>query len=91
MPELNSATEFDRYDITMNVIGGLSDCSVIYKAIDSFFSREDSIRDLASHRNEFDLRTERSRTRVELAVRRSFLQFYNQDHKDLIQTIFQII
>jgi hypothetical protein len=89
MPELNSATEFDRYDITMNVIGGLSDCSVIYKAIDSFFSREDSNRDLASHRNEFDLRTERSRTRVELAVRRSFLQFYNQDHKDLIQTIFQ--
>jgi hypothetical protein len=89
MPELNSATEFDHYDTTINVIGRLSDCGVIYTAIDSFFSQGDSIRDLASNRNEFNLRTEKSRTRVELAVRRSFLQFYNQDHQDFIQAIFQ--
>jgi hypothetical protein len=89
MPELNSTTELGYYDTTINIIGGLSDCGVIYKAIDSFFNQEDSIRDLASHRNEFNLRTEKSRTRVELAVRRSFLHFYNQDHKDLIQSIFQ--
>ena len=56
------------------------------KQLTPFFSQEDSIRDLASHRNEFNLRTEKSRTRVELAVRRSFLQFYNQDHKDLIRS-----
>lgn len=89
MPELNSHTTDGNYDTTINIIGGLSDCALIYTAIDTYFSQEDSVRDLAASRNEFNLRTEKSRTRVELAVRRSFLQFYNQDHKDLIQAIFQ--
>jgi hypothetical protein len=89
MPELNSITACDNYDTTINIIGGLSDCALIYTAIDTYFSQGDSIRDLAASRNEFNLRTEKSKSRVELAVRRSFLQFYNQDHKDLIQAIFQ--
>ena len=89
MSELNSLAALGNYDTTINIIGGLSDCGVIYSAIDAFFSQGDAIRDLATIRNEFNLRTERSKIRVELAVRRSFLEFYNQDHKDLIQAIFQ--
>jgi hypothetical protein len=79
----------DVYDTTINIIGGLRDCSLIYKAIDSYFNQDDSIRDFMSGRNEFNLRTERSRTRVERAVKRVFLQFQNQEHRDLIESLFQ--
>ena len=79
----------DNYDTTINIIGGLKDCDVIYKAIDAYFREDDSVRNLMSDRNEFNLRTERSRTRVERAVNRSFLRFINQDHRDLIEGIFQ--
>ena len=89
MAESNNATNLGDYDTTINVIGGLRDCSVIYKAIESYFSEDDSIRDLVSGRNEFNLRTERSRTRVERAAKRAFLQFKNQDHRDLIRSLFQ--
>ena len=89
MPELNSLALQGNYDTTINIIGGLSDYGVIYSAIDAYFGQGDAIRDLATTRNEFNLRTEKSKIRVELAVRRSFLEFYNQDHKDLIQALFQ--
>lgn len=89
MEESKNITEPGSYDTTINVIGGLKDCNIIYKAIDSYFSQDDSIRDLVSERNEFNLRTERSRTRIERAVMRAFLRFNNPDHRDLIQNIFQ--
>ena len=72
MGEPNKIIEPDNYDTTINVIGGLKDSIAIFKAIDSYFNEEDSVRDLISGRNEFGLRTERSRTRVERAVRRTF-------------------
>jgi hypothetical protein len=81
-------TEPGDYDTTINVIGGLRDCGVILKAIESHFSQTDSFSELVKQRNEFNLRTERSRTRVERAVRKAFLQFKNQDHQDLIQCVF---
>ncbi|NLG18374.1 MAG: DUF1819 family protein, partial [Fibrobacter sp.] len=78
----------DSYNTAINVIGGLKDCSVIFKAIDSHFSQSDSLKELVNQRNEFNLRTERSRTRVEREVRKVFLQFKSQEHVDLIQGIF---
>lgn len=89
MTESSNIIEFGSYDTTINVIGGLKDFSVIYKAIDSYFSNDDSVSDLVIDRNEFNLRTERSRTRVERAIKRAFLQFKNEEHKDLIQGLFQ--
>ncbi|MCK5198103.1 MAG: DUF1819 family protein [Spirochaetales bacterium] len=77
------------YDTTINIIGGLKDSSIIYKAIDAYFNQDNSIRDFVSGRNEFNLRTERSRTRVERAVKRAFLQFRNQEHRDLIENLFR--
>jgi len=77
------------YDTAINVIGGLRDCSVIFKAIDSYFNQSDSLKELVNQRNEFNLRTERSRTRIERAVRKTFLQFANQEHQDLIFGIFK--
>lgn len=88
MTELNSTIELGDYDTTINVIGGLRDCGVIYKAIESHFNEGDTLKDLISERNEFHLRTERSRERIERGVKGAFLHFKNQDHKDLIQSVF---
>jgi hypothetical protein len=88
MTELNNTIELVDYDTTINVVGGLRDCGVIYRTIESYFNEDDSLKDLISGRNEFNLRTERSRTRVERAMKRAFLNFNNQNHRDLIQSVF---
>ena len=88
MKRLNNPTEIDDYDTAINVIGGLRDCSVIFKAIDAHFSQSDSVKALIEQRNEFNLRTEKSRTRVEQEIRKAFLQFKSEEHKALIQGIF---
>lgn len=88
MKSLHEATDSGIYDTAINVIGGLKDCSVLLMAIESYFSQSDTVTDLINQRNEFHLRTERSRTRIEREVRKCFLRFQNQDHQDLIQGIF---
>jgi hypothetical protein len=88
MERLNSVTELGVYNTAINVIGGLKDCSVIIKAIESYFSQSDSLKALVNQRNEFNLRTEKSRTRIEREVRKAFLQFKSEEHRALIQGIF---
>ena len=88
MKRLNNTTELGAYNTAINVIGGLRDCSVVFKAIDSHFSQSGSLKELINQRNEFNLRTEKSRTRIEQDVRKAFLQFKNEDHRNLIQGIF---
>ncbi len=89
MEKSSNTITCDNYDTSINVIGGLKDSSAIYSAIESHFNEEDTLNDLISGRNEFNLRTERSRTRVERAIKQTFLQFKNQEHKDLMQSLFQ--
>lgn len=89
MTELTNSIQQDDYDTTINIVGGLRDCSVIYQAIESHFNESDTLQALISGRNELNLRTERSRKRVETAIYRGFLQFKSQNHKDLIRTLFQ--
>lgn len=88
MVRLNNTTELGNYNTAINIIGGLRDCNAILKAIDSHFSQSDSMKALVNERNEFNLRTEKSRTRIEREVRNVFLQFKNGDHQNLIQDIF---
>ncbi|MCP3943399.1 MAG: DUF1819 family protein [Desulfobacteraceae bacterium] len=89
MKELINIAELGLYDTAINIIGGLRDCNVIFKAIDSHFNPSDSLKALVQKRNEFNLRTEKSRTRIERAVRKNFLQFANQDHQVLMPGVFQ--
>lgn len=77
------------YDTSINVIGGLSDMGDVFQAIDAYFRPDAHTGDLTAQRNEFKLRTKRTRDRVELAVRRGFLRFYNPDHENLFRCIFQ--
>lgn len=88
MEPLNKTTELGVYDTAINVIGGLKDCSVLIMAIQSQFSQSDTLKELVNQRNEFNLRTEKSRKRIEHEVRKVFIQFLNQDHQDLIRGIF---
>jgi hypothetical protein len=88
MIESSNINELSEYDTTINVIGGLRDLGVIYKAIEAYFSEADSLRNLISGRNELNLRTERSRTRIEKAIEVAFLRFKNQDHEDLFKGFF---
>ena len=76
------------YDTSINVIGGIQDISIIYKAIEAYFSESSILNDLVRERNELALRTERSRTRVYNAIKASFLTFKNDDHQALVQEIF---
>jgi len=76
------------YDTSINVIGGIQDISIIYKAIDAYFSESSTLNDLVRERNELALRTERSRTRVHNAIKASFLIFKNDDHQVLVQNLF---
>lgn len=88
--ELNTEMILDNYDTTINIIGGLRDCTAIYQTIESLFNKEsDTLQSQISEHNELDIRTERSRKRVQTAINRAFLHFKNQDHKDLIQSLFQ--
>jgi len=89
MTEFTSTIQQNDYDTTINIIGGLRDCNIIYKAIESHFNDADTLQGLISERNELNLRTERSRIRVERAIKQTSLQFRNQDHRDLIQGVFQ--
>ncbi len=76
------------YNTDLNVIGGLKDYNVIQKSLESYFSDSDSFNALIQQRNEFNLRTEKSRSRIEAAITSSFLSFNNQNHIDLMQRIF---
>lgn len=76
------------YNTAINVIGGIKDYSVIFEAIDSHFSQSDSLKVLVNQRNGFNLRTERSRIRIEREFRKAFLQFKSDDHEALVQGIF---
>jgi len=89
MTEPNNSIEVSNYDVTTIVIGGLKDLNLIFKAIESCFDNNDSVEELISVRNEFNIRSEKSRLRIESAVKQAFLQFKNQDHKNLIQCVFQ--
>lgn len=77
------------YDTSINVIGGLSNVDSINYAIEAHFSETDTVHNIVINNNEFQLRTDRSRTRVERAIRRVFLRFQDQSHLEFIQNIFQ--
>lgn len=85
----NFKDEPGSYDTSINVIGGLKDMNYIFKAFDSYFSSNDSFNDLIKERNELNLRTQKSRIRIERGIRLGFLQFKGHEHKDLIQCIFK--
>ena len=62
--------------------------AVINKAIVAYFRDDDSVDELILDRNELNLRTERSRKRMNRAIQEGFLDFKNKDHLSLIRCYF---
>jgi hypothetical protein len=89
--EKNQIGETERrgsYDTAINIIGGLKDCSVIYQAFSAYFDQNDSLNQMLNGRNEFNLRTQKSRTRIESAVVQNFLEFVSPEHVALLKSFF---
>lgn len=76
------------YNTAINVIGGLKDCSVIFKAIEAHCANQMTLKEMINEQNEFHLRTEKSKTRIEREVRNVFLRFLNDEHFIIIRDIF---
>lgn len=87
MIDTNSPTS-SVYDTSINVIGGIQDWHTIFRAIETYFLAGNSPSDLTRENKEVALRTERSRIRVNNAIKASFLVFKNNDHRVLVQDIF---
>jgi hypothetical protein len=79
----------DSYDTAVKDIGGLKDYSLIFNILESHFQNSDSLDLRLNQQNQFDIRTEKTRKKVEWAINKSILRFVNQGHKDLIEAIFQ--
>lgn len=88
MNSADTQTNYDKYNTSINIIGGLRDVSVIVKAIRAYFDPNHSTEELIIENNELNLRTERSRIRINRAISHGFLDFRNADHKDLIKGFF---
>lgn len=89
MKESEKMRQKEKYDTAINIIGGLSDCNIINNAINTYFEIKRSEDGSGSAKSIFNLRTERSNTRTELAVRKGFLTFRDQNHESLFEAIFQ--
>ena len=76
------------YNSDINIIGGVPDYQLIFKAIELYTSGKDAMEDAIIKHNEFDFKTENARKRFLAAVTSAFLNFQNEDHEELITTLF---
>ena len=88
MEEYSSEQELGIYDTAIKDISGLKDYSIIFGIMRNHFADSNTLDKVLHQNNEFDIRTERTRTKVGWAIKRSFLQFCNQDHEDIIYESF---
>lgn len=88
MEHINNNREPGIYDTAINIIGSVKDSNYLIMAIESHFSQVDTLEDLILQRNEFNIRTDKSRARIEREIKKVFIKFYNQEHQDLIGSIF---
>lgn len=75
------------YDTSINIIGGIKDVDVIFNSIYSFFDDDDSEDNIILIKNEFNLRTEKSKIRVRNGIRQAFLHFKSKKHQLFLQSI----
>lgn len=78
------------YNSDINVIGGIPDYQLIFKAIELHSCGKVVMEDAIVKRNEFNFKTENARRRFLAAVTSTFLDFKNKDHEELITSIFAL-
>jgi len=76
------------YNTTIKDIAGLKDYSQIFNILEAYFQKSLSTDALITDENEFDIRTSKSRNKVNWAINKTILQFKNVEHQNLIREIF---
>ena len=89
MTENNQQESSNEYNTAIKDIAALKDYTLIFNILAAYFNEPNSIKSLISDENEFDIRTIKSRTKVNWAINKTILQFINDDHRELIRSIFQ--
>ncbi len=89
MTENNQQESSNEYNTAIKDIAALKDYTLIFNILAAYFNEPNSIKSLISDENEFDIRTIKSRTKVNWAINKTILQFINDDHLELIRSIFQ--
>lgn len=79
--------EFERYNTAIKDIAGVQDISTFYRLFEGTPSADSMGYDECNHLLS-DIRTEKSRTKIAWAIKKSLLQFYNEDHRTLVTNIF---
>ena len=82
---LKKAFDNQTYNPSVKDIAGLADYTVVFDCIVEYFDKLESSEGLKEH---FDIRTEKTKTKVAWALNKTVLQFLSEDHKVFIQTIF---
>ncbi len=85
----NIDSNLDSYDTSIKDIAGIKDYSLIFNIIEAYFDEPNSTDSLITDENEFDIRTTKTRTKVNWAINKAILQFVSEDHKVLVSKIFQ--
>ena len=76
------------YNSDINIIGGIPDYQLIFKAIELYTAGKDAMEDAIIKRNEFDFKTENARKRFLAAVTSTFLNFQREGDKVVVTTPF---
>ena len=77
------------YNSDINIIGGIPDYQLIFKAIELYSAGKDALEDAIIKHNEFDFKTEKARKRFLSAVNSAFLDFQNEEQEALITSLFE--
>ena len=82
-------SNLNSYNTVIKDIAGIKDYSLIFNILEAYFNESDSTDTLITDENEFDIRTSKTRNKVNWAVNKSILQFVSEEHKDLASKVFQ--
>ncbi|WBA82838.1 BrxA family protein [Endozoicomonas sp. GU-1] len=77
------------YNTTIKDIAGLKDYRQIFNIVNVHFAQPDSTESRITDDNEFDIRTIKTRSKVNWAIQKTVLHFINADHEALASSVFQ--
>lgn len=79
----------NQYNTSLKDIAGLKEYSLVFSILNSYFDSPESSEKKVTVDNEFDIRTSKTRSKVNWAIKKSLLQFINNSHEDLISKVFR--
>ncbi len=79
----------NEYNTSVKDIAGLKDYTLIFNIFNAYFADSTSTDELVKEDNEFNIRTSKTRNKVNWAINKTLLRFVSKDHEELIQEVFE--